>query len=139
MRRSHVIGRPRNDFHYAPADLASVAQFIAVNADGITPKEKMLEVLHKIPRPDFSKPDDRLECLRALAELPLPVYVTTNYDDLMLQVLKYTEPKKNPRREVCKWNDDLKSIHSAFAAGYKPDYANPVVFHLTVLTNSCSP
>jgi hypothetical protein len=111
-------------------DLASVAQFIAVNSDGIAPKEKMLEILRQAPKPDFSKPDERLACLRALAELPLPVYITTNYDDLMVQALRNSVPRKNPRREVCKWNDDLKCIPTVFVAGYKPDYANPIVFHL---------
>ena len=111
-------------------ELASVAQFIAVNSDSMKPKEKMLEVIRRSSRPTFSGPDGRLECFRALAELPLPVYITTNYDDLMVQALKHAIPKKSPRREICKWNDELKAIPTVFAAGYKPDPYNPVVFHL---------
>jgi hypothetical protein len=111
-------------------DLASVAQFIAVKYDPMRPKEMILKRLRDEKPPDFTQPDDRLECLRALAELPLPVYLTTNYDDLIVQALKHTQPPKNPRREVCKWNDELKRIPTVFSGKYKPDHANPVVFYL---------
>jgi len=114
-------------------DLASVAQFIAVKYDDkVVPKDRILERLAQEARPDFSQADERLDCLRALAELPLPVYLTTNYDDLMVEALRHTEPRKNPRREICKWHAGLESVPSVFAATqvYEPDHANPVVFHL---------
>jgi hypothetical protein len=114
-------------------DLASVAQFIAVKyGDPMYPKDRMRARLKGEKRPDFSQPDDRLECLRALAELPLPIYLTTNYDDLMVQALRHTDPPKNPRRELCRWHRGLKSVPSVFgvATRYTPDQANPVVFHL---------
>ncbi len=111
-------------------NLASVAQFMAVNYnDSMFPKEKILERLGR-PKPDFAKQDERLEGLIALAELPLPVYLTTNYDDLMVQALKHKG--KDARRELCRWHKNLKTVRSAFdgAAGYEPTPANPVVFHL---------
>ncbi len=114
-------------------DLARVAQFIAVKYDdSMRPKEEILKRLRREARPDFSQPDDRLECLRALAELPLPVYLTTNYDDLMVEALKHTAPPKIPRRELCRWHRGLKTVPSVFGAAtrYTPDHANPVVFHL---------
>jgi hypothetical protein len=111
-------------------DLASVAQFIAVKYDAMTPKGKILDRLKKEARPDFSKPDERLDCLRALAELPLPVYLTTNYDDLMVEALRHAEPKKEPRREVCRWHVRLKSIPAVLGGKYQPSPANPLVFHL---------
>jgi SIR2-like protein len=114
-------------------DLAGVAQFLAVKYnDKMFPKERILKQLGLEKKPDFSQPDARLDCLCALAQLPLPVYLTTNYDDLMVQALRHADTKKNPRREVCRWHKDLKSLPSVFAAtaNYTPDYANPVVFHL---------
>lgn len=114
-------------------DLASVAQFMAVKYDDpMTPKDRILERLRNVPRPDFASSDERLECLRALAELPLPIYLTTNYDDLMVQALRHADPKKEPRREVCRWHPLLKSIPVVIggSSDYKPDYANPLVFHL---------
>ncbi len=114
-------------------DLASVAQFIAVKyEDGMVPKEWILDRLRKEAKPDFTQPDERLECLRALAELPLPVYLTTNYDDLMVQALTHAEPKKVPHREVCRWRDGPKSIATTIGGTpeFEPDPANPLVFHL---------
>jgi len=61
-------------------DLASVAQFIAVKYnDNVEPKGRILRRLQQAARPDFSQLDPRLDCLQALAELPLPVYMTSNY------------------------------------------------------------
>lgn len=114
-------------------DLAGVAQFIAVKyGDPMYPKDRILARLKGEKKPDFSQADNRLECLRALAELPLPVYLTTNYDDLMVQALRHADPPKNPRREVCRWHRGLRPVASVFGAAtrYTPDHANPVVFHL---------
>ncbi len=116
----------------ASDDLERVSQFIAVKYDDkVVPKGKILRRLRQEPRPDFSTVDPRLECLRALADLPLPVYMTTNYDDLMVEALRHTQPKKNPRREICRWSPGL-NVASAFDGPgvYEPDEANPVVFHL---------
>jgi SIR2-like domain len=113
-------------------DLPAVAQFIAVKySDAMYPKDKILARLSGEKKPDFSQPDPRLDCLRALAELPLPVYLTTNYDDLLLQALRHTDPPKSPRREICRWHAGLKSIPVVLGATakYAPDYAHPVVFH----------
>jgi hypothetical protein len=120
------------DFPLSPSnDLASVAQFISVKyADGPMPKRKFLDRLSREKKPDFSRPDDRLDCLRILAELPLPVYLTTNYDDLMGEALRHAEPKKIPRRDICRWHKGLKSLPSVFNSKYTPDFANPIVFHL---------
>ena len=111
-------------------DLPAVAQFIAVKyRDPMYPKDRILARLKRESKVDFSQPDPRLDCLRTLAELPLPVYLTTNYDDLLLQALRYAG--RNPRREVCRWHAGLKSVPVVLgtAARYMPDYRNPVVFH----------
>ena len=111
-------------------DLPSVAQFIAVKYDPMMPKGKILERLKRELKPDFSQPDERLNCLRALAELPLPVYLTTNYDDMMGEALRHADPPKEPRREICRWNAALKSLPSVLGGKYQPSPANPLVFHL---------
>jgi hypothetical protein len=117
----------------ASDDLATVAQFLAVKyKDPMFPKDRMLRRLRSAPRPDFAGPDARLECIRALAALPLPIYLTTNYDDLMLQALRHTSPKKNPRREACRWNSAMRASSTALggSSSYEPDASNPLVFHL---------
>ena len=65
-----------------------------------------------------------------LAALPLPVVITTNYDDFMLQAFKWK--LKDARREICRWQEVLDHTPSIFEEepDYKPTPANPLVFHL---------
>jgi hypothetical protein len=110
-----------------PGDLVRVAQFLAVTQDSMSPKEKMIERLKKSPLPDFKAPD---EPHGVLADLPLPIYITTNYDNFMVEALK--NRKRDPNQEICRWNKDLEDQSSIFESqpDFKPTVANPVVFHL---------
>ena len=114
-------------------DLARVAQFLAVQLDdSMAPKEMILEQFKNAKPPEFKPPNfkDPDEPHGVLADLPLPVYMTTNYDDLMVQALK--DRRKKPRRELCRWNKYVKGEPSIFESepGFDPDPLNPVVFHL---------
>lgn len=119
------------------SDLASVAQFLAVKYDAIRPKDKLIARFRNSSLPDFSNP---YEPHRLLADLPLPVYITTNYDDFMIQALRRSEWavgfNKTPVREVCRWNQHvvtrLKGKPTVLkATGHsKINVQNPVVFHL---------
>ena len=63
-------------------DLARVAQFLAVSSrDKMFPKEEIVKSFEGVAPPDFSAHDDPQG---ALADLPLPVYMSTNYDDFMV-------------------------------------------------------
>jgi hypothetical protein len=108
-------------------DLARVAQFLAVTEDPMSPKERIREQFVQAASPDFSVAD---EPHGVLADLPLPVYMTTNYDDFMVKALR--DRKKEPRQELCRWNQYIKEEPSVFdsPAGFEPSPANPVVFHL---------
>ena len=116
------------------SDLARVTQFLAVTRDPMFPKEEIVELLKKrleqwqktVTLPDFFHAPD--VPLGVLADLPLPVYMTTNYDDIMMLALK--SRRRDPKRELCHWNQDLKDEPSIFHSGFKPSPANPVVFHL---------
>lgn len=108
--------------------LAEVAQFLSVYFDPIFPKVQLVEqVYRRSMRPDFSLPD---EPHAVLASLPISIYITTNYDDFMVDALKHCG--KNPKREICRWNDYLKDIPSVFEeqADFKPSLSDPLVFHL---------
>lgn len=110
-------------------DLARVAQFLAVKAsDGMVPKEKIQKQLHKLPPPDFTSID---EPHRVLADLPFPIYMTTNYDDSMMSALK--SRNKYPKLELCHWNKYLRE-HEESIFDENPDYTPtpeyPFVFHL---------
>lgn len=117
-------------YHYPFADdgdLVRVAQYLAVEYDPTTPKELILERFKGAQPPDFRGPD---EPHGVLAELPLPVYLTTNYDDFMVQALK--AKYKDPRRESCRWNELTRMQPTVFEQepNYRPTPANPLVFHL---------
>jgi SIR2-like domain len=108
------------------SDLARVAQFVSVNGDPMWPKEKICTELRGVGPPDFDRPG---EPHAVLAELPIPLYVTTNYDDFMLQALR--RAGKQPVREVCRWNDFLRETPSVFDAdGFVPTVDAPLVYHL---------
>jgi len=109
-------------------DLTRVAQFLAVDrGDPMFPKEEILNLFRDVESPDFEEPD---ETHGVLADLPLPVYMTTNYDDFMVQALR--SRRKDPKRELCQWNRYVKDQPSIFETepGFNPTPANPVVFHL---------
>ncbi len=116
-------GYPLND----SLDLARVAQFVAVTEDRMTPKDRIQEQFQALPPPDFASPD---EPHRVLADLPFPIYITTNYDNSIISALQNRQ--KDPKLELCRWNsyvrENEKSIFDIDPT-YMPTAANPLVFH----------
>ena len=113
-------------------DLAKVAQFISVKSDAIRPKEMFIEQFKGTAPPNF---DDPYEPHRVLADLPLPVYITTNYDDFLFRALSRTEyapgQYKSPKRELCKWNQQVAGGRSSRRAPrLDGSPSEPVIFHL---------
>lgn len=114
-------------------DLARVSQFAAVEAgDRQYVKQKFTDdMFTNISVPDFRAPD---EPYGLLADLKLPVYLTTNYDDFMYQALE--DRGRKPLRAICPWYTtdewEVEQATSLFqeAAGYDPDNARPIVYHL---------
>lgn len=118
------------DFDYPLEDvhnLPRVAQYLAVHYDAMFPKEEILKWFRDAETPDFSEPD---EPHGVLADFPLPIYMTTNYDDFMVQALR--DRHKDPKRDICRWYRSVQEYFSVFDddTGYEPTPANPVVFHL---------
>ena len=109
-------------------DLIRVAQFVAVTEDAMTPKEeickKINELLKEVTPKYFEIPD---ELHGVLADLPLPVYITTNYDDLMVRALK--SRGKTPNQEICRWNKCLMQ-RKPTSSDFDPTPEKPLVFHL---------
>jgi hypothetical protein len=69
--------------------------------------------------------------LRILAELPVPVYLTTNFASFMENALKAAG--REPRVEVCCWREDLEAdIPSVFEQDprYQPSVEEPLVYHI---------
>lgn len=78
--------------------------------------------------------DNERDVFRMLADLPFPIYINTNRDNLLFDAL--TEANKKPRRDVCRWTvfeeDQAGWPESIFLTepGYKPTVEEPLVFHL---------
>ena len=110
-------------------DLARVTQFMAVRfKDQMFPKDRMRERIQDLPGPDFARED---EPHAALADLPLPVYITTNYDGFMVEALR--DRKRVPAQEICRWNTSpaVTAARGVLASKkFVPTPQNPVVFHL---------
>jgi hypothetical protein len=110
-----------------PWDLTQVAQFLAIKRYPMFPKDEIVSRFQTVVPPDFDVPG---EPHGVLADLPLPIYITTNYDDFMTRALRSRH--RNPSRELCRWNSLLRDRPSVFdpGSGTEVSVANPVVFHL---------
>jgi hypothetical protein len=73
---------------------------------------------------------DTAEPYRILASLPLPVYITTNPDNLMAEAL--VEANRTPEVALCRWKDVADWPDSVYdrEPDYRPNPERPLVFHL---------
>ncbi len=115
------------------SDLTAVTQYLSIVRDPAFAKSQVLDVLKKAGPPDYRQPPDFTapdEPHALLADLPLPVYMTTNYDPFLFLALKHRH--KDPRRELCRWNKLIEHEPSVFEdePNYTPTLANPLVYHL---------
>lgn len=82
-------------------------------------------------RASYPKYDEEFENpLRILAELPIPIYLTTSYYDFLEVALRAAG--KEPYTEVCYWYDEMEDIPSIFQdePDFDPTPETPLVFHL---------
>ena len=107
-------------------DVARVARYLNVEyGDAEYASGLYVDELRKVPLPNF---DDPNEPYHILARLPLPIYITTNYDDMMEQALMNN--KRDVKRDLCKWVKGLEDTSPLAEQGFQPNVANPSVFHL---------
>ncbi len=148
----------RYNFPLAPGDrddLPQVAQYLSVNQDRLFPREELLEYLRDEiqKRYDEILPDDvrgkdtelkdlfafvgaervqqnPLDPYKVLAELPCPVYVTTNLSNVLEEALRIVG--KEPRTDICRWNESLQMLPSLEdnEPGYRPSVDTPLVYYL---------
>jgi glutamyl-tRNA synthetase len=134
-------------------NLPQVAQFLAVNQDPVFARQELAEsVRTEILRtcgPDLAPElhDATLDELisevgrqrrivdpndphRVLAGLPLPIYITTGLGNLLGDAL--VEAGKEPEVTLCPWNNEVELSPALYgpSAGYRPDTAHPLVYHL---------
>jgi len=109
-------------------DLTRVAQFVAITEDKMFPRDeicnKIAELSEEVTPTYFETPD---EIHGVLADLPLPVYISTTYDDLMVRALK--SRNKEPIQQICRWNECLTKCKLA-SSDIFPTPEKPLVYHL---------
>lgn len=107
--------------------LEDVAQYLASHVDQSPPPNQLIQDRFKqLAPPDFKDLD---EPHAVLAKLPLPVFLTTNYDDFIFRALK--GEGKNPQREFCRWNQKLLEHPGSIddTPDWGPTIESPIVFH----------
>ncbi len=104
-------------------DLARVTQFLALTHKPQFPQNAVADWLIQTPPPDFNNPENPY---RRLADLPLPIYLTTNYDDYLEKAL--ISAGKSPQVEWCQWQSNFRSKYNLDK--FTPSVTTPLVFHL---------
>lgn len=108
-------------------ELARVAEFLAVRDYQAKPIERLVEEFETVTGPDYS---NKNELHAVLASLPLPVYITTNYDNFMFKAFSKRAMPRDAKREYCRWRVGMDITSTIFSGEYEPSVANPAVFHL---------
>jgi len=151
-----IAGRWAEQFRYPMSpnereSLPQVAQYLTVHQDARFPFDELDETLIKHLRSRFATelPEnllkgkttlntllealgakriekDPMDPYKALAELPLPIYVTTNMDNLLESALKAAG--REPRVFLCPWNEYIEQNLHEYNDDPTPE--KPLVFHL---------
>jgi TIR domain/SIR2-like domain len=117
--------------------LARLAQFLEIetaDVDEMYPKTMLSEMLKELDLSNF--PSQTKSSYDILANLDLPIYITTNHDRFLERALSGS-PGKKPESDFCKWSDklikyvDAADISSVFdETQYKPTQERPLVYHI---------
>lgn len=151
-----IAGRWAEQFRYPMSpnereSLPQVAQYLTVHQDARFPFDELEEILINQIRTRFASelPEEQLkgraglnslletlgakrresdpfDPYKALAELPLPIYITANQDSLLESALRAVG--REPRVFMCPWNEYIEQNLSE----YKEEATSekPMVFHL---------
>jgi len=116
------------DYPFSDSDyLPRVAQYVAIQLGHNTPKFMIRKEFEGRGYPDFNDPD---EPHRLVSDLRLPVYVTTNYDDFIMQALARRVPPPTAKRELCRWFKLRGRNQVDLSMDFQPTEDQPLVFHL---------
>ncbi len=134
-------------------DMPQVAQYLATSQAAQFPHEELIEHLRQelltrygetVPgvTPDASLSElfaavgayrrerDPADPYRVLADMPFPIYLTTNLSNLLTEALRAAG--KDPQVEICRWNEDIEMLPSIYddEPDYQPSVERPLVYHL---------
>ncbi len=155
-----IAQRWAETYHYplAPHEresLPQVAQYLAVNQDRGFPYDELEEYMQKEVQSRFGdilpsdlrqgyvdlnrlidavgkkrRSEDPVDPYKVLAGMPLPIYITTNYNNLMACALE--EAGKDPQVVLCPWNEYIEQTESIYdrEPDYFPTPERPLIYHL---------
>jgi hypothetical protein len=134
-------------------DLPEVAQFLAYEQDKQFPRDELIRyfqthLLRQYPEiiKQASDPTNLSAVMKevwenqisvqsddpfiVLAELPLPIYVTTNVSSILEHAL--VKAGKAPERGICRWKKDIDMEPTVFETepDYRPSEYRPLVYYL---------
>lgn len=155
-----IAQRWAETYHYplAPHEresLPQVAQYLAVNQDRGFPYDELDEYMQKALQSRFAdnlpaelrqgyvdldrlidavgrerREKDPMDPYKVLAEMPLPIYITTSFNNLMASALQ--EAGKDPQVILCPWNEYIEQAESIYdrEPDYFPTPERPLIYHL---------
>jgi hypothetical protein len=158
--RREIARRWSETYYYPMAshyrdNLPQVAQYLAVNQDPMFPRDELeayicqeLQARHGVDLPESGgRCEDSLDELlatvaarqreqepaephRVLAGLPLPIYITANFSNVLAESL--VEAGREPQVELCRWNEYVGMLPSIYddEPDYRPTTQRPLVYHL---------
>lgn len=118
--------------------LARLAQFLELESAGETnPKDMLSDMMKEIDLVDFNSQFKNSSPYNILANLDLPIYITTNYDKFLELTISKSSNKES-RSGLCRWNDNLIKYFRPFGDTsileeenqYKPSTEKPLVYHI---------
>jgi hypothetical protein len=158
--RREIARRWSETYYYPMAaryreNLPQVAQYLAVNQDPMFPRDELeayicqeiqsrygLDLADVQGRCEDSLPElmatiaarqreqAPAEPHRVLAQLPLPIYITANFSNVLADAL--VEAGRQPQVELCRWNEYVDLLPSIYddEPDYRPSRERPLVYHL---------
>lgn len=127
-RLSEIARQWANIYEYPFADhdeLAKVASYIAVQQDHLFTVDLLVRELEKW---SLNDPPVERDPYRLLVELPVPIYMTTEYHELLERAL--TEAGKIPKSASIRLNENGRERDSIDWDAYYPTVSEPLVYHL---------
>ena len=120
--KGFLLGQAEDDADVDPDDYEEVE----AQADTLD----FSEMAYRLGYPKFADPRDNP--LRLLAELPLPLYITTSHHNFLEVALNRANPPRQPVSEIFYWDDTLHHIPSIYDSqpDYQPSVERPLVYHL---------
>ncbi len=93
--------------------------------EGSVPLAQLVEAVGTRLREAFP-----MEPHKALAQLPLPIFITTNPDTLLTSAL--IDAGKDPQVVLCPWNEYIEQVESVYdrEPDYFPTPERPLIYHL---------